>query len=237
MKRSRPTSLTPLDVKVLKATLRLNTADVSLLSLETGLDEGVVAESLEKLDIHTQTLSQPGELVETALRWLKRGRAYEEVSKSLPWDLFELLVARILEEAGLDVFRNISVTLGRRRVQLDIVALKSSAIYVIECKRWIRSLTGALAEREAQKLKARADLLARALLKMFGRGDYIHLVVPILVSPYTSPAVTEAFITPLRTFFSLLSEHPSTLPTPPAIKLFLRGVVASTFLEHRKLHA
>lgn len=227
--------LTTLDLKVLKIALKLNISSPAAISLHTQLPESRVSESLKRLGIGHGSDLDRRKLTEAALKWLERSRAFEEVSRSLSWELFEIMVARMLEETGLKVYRNITVTSDHKRAQLDILALKGDVVYLIECKRWMRSLSGSLALNEARKLKARMNLFCRALIGLLGSGDVTHYIIPILVSPYTSPAISEVFITPLRALNSLLAEHPLTLPSPPVNKLKLGRKLEPQLLKSSKV--
>ncbi len=214
-------TLNVIDLRVLKAVLKLNTNNLSTISLETQLAEGVVREALQRIGLEGESRLSRDRMIEVAVGWLERSRSFEEVSKSLTWDLFETLIARILDAAGLYAKRNVAITIGRRRAQLDIIALRDYTVYLLECKRWMRGLSGSLALTEAKKLRERAELFCQALLKLHGHGPVTHYVVPILVSPYASPTISNVFITPFRSLISLLSEHPATLPSPPTTILQL----------------
>lgn len=217
--------------------MKLNTNNPSIISLETKLGERVVQEALQRLDLEDETGLSGERIIEVAIRWLERTRSYEEVSKSLPWDLFENLIARILETAGLYAKRNVIVAVGNRRAQLDVVALRDYAVYLLECKRWMRSLSGSLASNEAKRLRERAELFCQALLKLYGHGPVTHYIVPILVSPYTSPTISDVFISPFRSLMSLLSEHPATLPSPPTTILQLGRRLLPQHLKINKIKA
>ncbi len=210
-----------LDLRVLKAALQLNSTSVGLISEVTGLSKQIVRDSLESLGLESVEGDVRSSLVEATLRWVERARAFEEASRALTWELYEALVSGILERAGFFVVKNLRVVIGRRRAQIDVAALSGSALYVFECKRWMRSLTGKMAMNEAKKLKRRTELLCEALKSLLGDGTYTYCVVPILVSPYVAPGIGDAFIAPLRSLLSLLSSHPSTLPSPPAFKIQL----------------
>lgn len=224
-------------MKVLRAVLKLSTNNPSIISLETHLAEGIVREVLQRLGLGGETGLSRDRMIEVAVGLLERNRSFEEVSKSLTWDLFESLIARILEAAGLYAKRNVTVIVGNRRAQLDIVALRDYTVYLLECKRWMRSLSGSLASSEAKKLKERVELFCQALLKLHGHGTIIHYVVPIIVSPYTSPTISDVFISPFRSLISLLSEHPVTLPTPPTTTLYLGRRLSPQLLRPKSIKA
>ncbi|MEM0481651.1 MAG: nuclease-related domain-containing protein [Nitrososphaerota archaeon] len=235
MRRDNVSALTALDLRVLKAVLKLNTNNPPTISQETQLTERVVREALQRLGLEGEVGLSRERMIEVAVGWLEKSRSFEEVSRSLTWELFEVLVARILEEAGLYAIRNVTVIIGSKRAQLDIIALRESTIYLLECKRWMRSLSGSLALTEAKKLRERANLFCQALLKLLGHGATTHYAVPILVSPYASPAISEAFISPFRSLIRLLSEHPATLPSPPTILLQLGQRLSPHLLKSNRI--
>jgi hypothetical protein len=230
-------ALTTIDLRVLRAVLKHNTINPSTISLETQLAEGIVREALQRLGLTGEGGLNRDRMVEVAVEWLEKNRSFEEVSKSLTWDLFETLIARILEAAGLYAKRNITVTVGRRRAQLDVIALRDYTVYLLECKRWMRSVSGSLAQTEAKKLRERAEIFCQALLKLHGTGPVTHYVVPVLVSPYASPTVSDVFISPFRSLVSLFSEHPATLPSPPTTVLKLGRRLSPQHLDSGRIKA
>lgn len=227
------------DLRVLKAAIKLGTTSPPSISFFTGLSENTVTESLERLGLN-QPISgdvQAG-LIEAAINWVEKFKSFEEVSRALSWDLFEALVFGILEKAGLLVCRNVRVSRAGIRAQIDMVALSGQAVYVLECKRWMRSLTGKLAASESARLRRRAQLLCEALIALIGSGTYTQYVVPLLVSPYASASIQkDAFVAPLRALISLLSAHPSTLPSPPTFKIQLRKELTPDLLGCEKIFA
>jgi len=216
-----PKRLTKPESLVLGAVLRLGSADPIVLTRSTGLSIGVVEESLKSLGLERLDKLSPEELSELAMVWLERGGQFEEIARGVSWSIYEMIVSRMLDAAGLGVVRSLTISVAGRRAQLDIVALNGPALYVIECKRWMRSLTGSLATAEAARLKGRATLLAEALKYHLSPGRYTLYIAPILVAPYATSSVGDSFILPLRLLLRLLSEHPSTLPSPPTFKIDL----------------
>lgn len=231
----RRVKLRALDLLVLKNALKLNTTDPRMISAATGIGALQVLNSLERVGLKPQTAISQEAVIDVALKWLESGGRFEEVSRALSWELFEALIGRILRESGLTVFEDIHIIAGRRRAQLDVVALSERALYLVECKRWFRSFSGALAAEEAKKVHERMRLFNQALITIIGHGDYVIYVVPILVSLYASPTVLDAFISTPRSLFSLLSEHPSALPSPPTVALRLKRPPHTSLFATRRL--
>lgn len=147
----------------------------------------------------------------------------EELSISLNWELFEELAARLFEHAGLNVARDVQVRFGRNRAQIDLFAFKEDALYIVECKRWRRSITLGLIKSIEPSIKRRILLVKELLSGLVGPGSFEVRLIPLLLTVYGSPYFDDVlFHSPLRSLRSFLSEPAASLPSPPVLTIYLR---------------
>jgi len=73
--------------------------------------------------------------IKLALSAIERGVEPRNISKYLDWKEFEQEVASIFEEAQFHVLRNFRTT-KPKRTETDVIALKSSFIFTVDCKHW-----------------------------------------------------------------------------------------------------
>ncbi|HIK00374.1 TPA: YraN family protein [archaeon] len=85
------------------------------------------------------------------------GKDIEEILKEHAWQEFEQIVARILEEHGFEVQRNMRFTLNKKRHEVDIIAARFNEILCIDCKKWnMRPGKTTALKKAAQDQTARA---------------------------------------------------------------------------------
>lgn len=70
----------------------------------------------------------------TAISNIGKGEPIEDVSKSLDWRDFEILVSHVLSEKNFSVNKNFILT--KPRMQIDVVGLKLDISLLIDCKHW-----------------------------------------------------------------------------------------------------
>jgi len=209
--------------RVILGLLRSRGGAVSIeeISDSTLVPRSVVREVLSRLGVGEGEPIPQDALVELVLRILEEGRAFEEVSRALSWQLFEVVAARLFMARGMRVVHSLRL----RRLQIDILAYSERAVYVVECKRWLRGVSGSDARRIAPMLLRRCEALADTLERALGKGGHVVVLVPLILSVYGKPLVGEAFHSPLRLLRSFLNEYPLTLPSPPARRIGLsRGL-------------
>lgn len=149
---------------------------------------------------------------------LRSGRL-EEVPRAVGWKFFERLVGRLLARTGLEVAWNVRLSLGKSRFQFDLIAIGNEALYVIECKRWHRTLSPSLRSAISSQLLRRVEAMETALKSVLGEGNVTVYVVPTVITPHARPSGEQVFFASLRALRSLVSEHPSTLDSPPVRRL------------------
>jgi len=151
----------------------------------------------------------------------------EELSISLTWELFEELSARLFEHMGFNVVRNVQIRVGKSRAQVDLFAFNENTLYIVECKRWRRSVTLGLVKSIESSMKRRILLVKELLSEAIGPGDYETRLIPLLLTVYGSPYFDDVlFHSPLRSLRSFLSEPAASLPSPPVLTIYLKRPLA-----------
>ncbi len=199
--------------------LGLGSADPSVIASQLGISAQTVSESLSRLGLPEAAAVSDDRVVDAVVRLVGSRGGLERLSRPLRWNLFELLVGRIMEGTGLRVWRSVVLSHSGRRVQIDLVGAAVTTVYVVECKRWLRSFTEGLALREAARHRERARVLASVIGGAGLTRPHRTYIVPVVVALYSRPMTLDSFVTPPRTLLSLLREHPAALPSPPTIIL------------------
>jgi DNA-binding Lrp family transcriptional regulator len=212
---------TETDLRVLQAALRIGAAEPVQIASELHISPKTVSDSLDRLNLSGGPKYTAEKVIEAVVRVVGARGRLEDLSRPLRWDLFELLIGRLLEMAGLTIWRGVHLSRGGRRVQIDLLGLSGQAIYVVECKRWFRSFTRSLAEREAARHRVRAEELAAALSQAPSGQGHVGYVVPIVVALYAQPLTLASFVGPPRAVLQLVGEPAAALPSPPVIRLKL----------------
>jgi hypothetical protein len=214
---------------VLRALRESGEVDPSEVSELSGVAKDVVSELLAQWSGVERRLDQR-RIVELALEVLERSGGSVEVLKALGWSAFEELIGAVLGRFGLEVLRDVRVQIGKRRCQLDLLALRGGDVYVLECKHWMRSITPSLMSSIGSSHLRRVDVLEEALRSTLGEGSVTVRLVPVAIALYVPPSTGEVLFVPVRSMPSFFSEHPAALPSPPVRKLRLgRAPDVSTF--------
>jgi hypothetical protein len=88
--------------------LRLSSTDPSVLASELGVSVRTVSESLSRLGLPETLVVSDDRVVDAVVRLVESRGGLEQLSRPLRWNLFELLVGRMMEAAGLRVWRGSS---------------------------------------------------------------------------------------------------------------------------------
>lgn len=146
----------------------LNVNESALLGEVTTLHEqGLVsfAAGLVKQD--------PDQRMELATRLIKAGHDPQKISRWLQWQEFENFSARTLEDNGFRTVRHLvfQTRLGRR--EIDLVAWNDNLLLAVDCKHWLRGLSG---ERMRKTVRAQLE----RSMALAGRVDLLikHGVKP-----------------------------------------------------------
>lgn len=106
-----------------------------------------------------EDLSKEGFRLMIIIELLKRGEAPEKVAEVISWRDFEHLVAKYFEENGYIIFSNYRIKQPRR--EIDLIAIRFSNLFCIDCKNWNISLTSSSLESIVSKQLERCCFLKR----------------------------------------------------------------------------
>ncbi|MCS7094864.1 MAG: NERD domain-containing protein [Thaumarchaeota archaeon] len=194
--------------------------DERSIAEQTGVSVDIVRTLLEKWRMKEWPIREE-ELLALAEDVISRSGCFESIPREMRWELFEKLVGRLLAKGGLDVFWNVRLRRGDHKYQFDLMALGGEAIYVVECKRWHRTLYPSLRRALSSRSLERMEALESALRGVLGEGDVRIYLVPVVIAPHTLPSQEQVFFVSLRHLRSFLSEHPATLESPPVRRLLV----------------
>jgi hypothetical protein len=129
---------------------------------------------------------------------LKTGAQPDEVSRLLSWQDFERLAGALLRVSGYAVRQNVQLT--KPRAQIDVVAIGTSVILSIDCKRYRREQGSAALERAALAQLKRSGLLRR---KMQDPRPIVSVILSM--SEPNGKLVKGVAVVPIRTLRDFLT--------------------------------
>ena len=88
---------------------------------------------------------------------LRRGEAPEKIAEVIDWKDFEHIVAKYFEENAYTVLSNYRIKKPRR--EIDIIAIRFSNLFCIDCKNWKTSLSYSILRPIVDKQLERCCLL------------------------------------------------------------------------------
>ncbi|MEM2003067.1 MAG: nuclease-related domain-containing protein [Nitrososphaerota archaeon] len=231
----RPMKISSVERNVLLCVLR--TSRVGPIFIETvkewsGSSRDVVRRVFEKFNLKDGEMLGSDDLLRIAVTLFGMNVSPEVLSVSLDWSLFEELTSRIFENAGLNIMRNIQISIGKNKTQIDLLAFNEDTLYIVECKRWRRSITIGLIKTIESAMKRRILIMREFLSKTIGEGEFEIRLIPLLLTVYGSPYFDDVlFHSPLRTLKSFLSEPAVSLPSPPLLKMRLKEPLMTCSLQ------
>lgn len=161
-------------------------------------------------------------LVRITVDVLRRTGWSNDLIKAMGWRLYESLTSRVLSFHGLSSLHDVTVVHKGTRSQVDVIGVGSDRLYVIECKRWRRSIYRGQMKNLGEAARRRAVLIAELLRERIGPGSKVVHVVPVVLTVYGGPEVIEeAFRVPIQSLPAFIAEHPMALPSPPLIRVEL----------------
>ncbi len=214
---------------------RTGTIDFEAVKEWSGVSRDIVESVFERFGIENGKSLTTDDLLRIAMILFGSRVSAEELSISLTWSLFEELAACLFEHAGLNVIRGTRVKIGKHKAQIDLLAFTQNSLYLVECKRWRRSVTIGLIRSIEDSMRRRVVIIRELLSRAIGIGDLEVRIIPLLLTVYGSPYFDEVlFHSPLRLLKSFLSEPVVSLPSPPVQVIRLSGPL--TFQNIKSLY-
>jgi len=154
--------------------------------------------------------------IKLALEAVKYGADIERVCRFVGWREFERIVTSAFSLNGYDVKRNFRFSCGKRRWEIDVLAVKKQTIVSADCKRWRRLSRSAVVEaveKQVQRTKALKDALENLKDKLGLQETSKIAVVPLVISLYPAPMKFHDFVpvVPILQLASFLSELPANI--------------------------
>ena len=120
----KTTQNSPVDLEAIAQATRTNPQRLSVIIRETTGVEVVPGESL--------TVSNRFRIAREAMRL----GAVESTAKALTWQEFEDFCDDCFAKDGFDTRKSVVFKDGRRRWQVDLVAIKGQTLLTVDCKHW-----------------------------------------------------------------------------------------------------
>ncbi len=143
---------------------------------------------------------------------LQKGVSMEEALKDLGWRDFEGLVSEAFEESGFRTRRNLRFSHGKKRYEIDVVAMERPRLVAADCKHWgLRSgKSSALKTASLAQLRRAVDLGKKAQevpgIDVGGWGE--ATIIPCIITLYEERIVENGgvLVVPLSRLNSFIEE-------------------------------
>lgn len=162
-----------------------------------------------------------------ALEAIALGANMEELARFLNWKDFENFSSKILNKYGYDIIKNFKIKINKKRIEIDILAIKENLILLFDCKRWNKPLIGKILENASKKQYFRAKILGELLEKIYKNGSIIINILPIILSLYETKVHSNEYCTILyvRALRDFLEKIDVEFYNLPYIKIFLNSKI------------
>lgn len=147
-----------------------------------------------------------------AVRAVKLGSDIERVGRALGWLEFEELTAHIFEENGYSVHRRFRFTAEGRRWEIDVLARRNPLVVCVECKRWVKGLSNAAANRTASHHLEKTRVFSVNILKLCKKlgmkewGSAVVLPITMSLTPAPSKFYSKVPVVPILKLPSFLND-------------------------------
>ncbi len=137
---------------------------------------------------------------------IKEGNDIENALTGINWKEFEQLISEILKQHDFDIFSNFRFS-TKNRYEIDILAIKNSKIFAIDCKQWERGRY----KISGLKLAIRKQLERCNELREVLVGKY-EKIIPLVVTFFEEGIIEyeDVFVVPLWKFNEFLLDHAET---------------------------
>ncbi|MGQ0376293.1 MAG: restriction endonuclease [Nitrososphaerota archaeon] len=135
--------------------------------------------------------------LKAAIFAIKSGATIDEVAVHLNWRDFEGLVAKIFEDKGFSVIKNLTLT--KPRMEIDVVGIRLGVAVLVDCKHWKRQSPSTLKNTVTKQIQR----VRRYVKKTSGA-----MAVPVIVTLYHEQLsfIEKVPIVPILQFSSFVDE-------------------------------
>lgn len=215
------------ELNLLISLLKL-TENGSVLIEDVKKEARISSEITEKLLANLQNqelIYLKGDIVEVdtsnrlklAVKAVLLGADVERVSGLLCWQEFEEIAALALRNNGYTVAKNVRFNHGGRKWEIDVVGCRKPLVVCVDCKHYHHGMSPSavqkIAEAQAQRTKALADVLPNTKIKLDCTGWSKAKFVPAILSLLPSKAkfYDEVPIVPVLKLQDFISQLPAQL--------------------------
>jgi Holliday junction resolvase-like predicted endonuclease len=176
-----------------KVVLIKNVKDDSKLPMETACRLLEKLQSEDLLNLNTDTIEvSVDDRLKLAVKAVSLGADVQHVSDLLLWQEFEEIAAMALRNNGFTVSKNVRFKHGGRKWEIDAVGCKRPLVVCIDCKHWVRAISpsvlGKVAQAQADRAKALADVLPNAKLQLectkWEKAQFVPAILSLVQSSF-----------------------------------------------------
>lgn len=159
-------------------------AEHSLVSKDLALK--IISVLFDK-DINANDIKVAGDVrLSIILKCIKNGIPAEVLARYVSWKDFEILSAKVLSECGFNVLTNLRLNLAKKKCEVDVLAVRSPTILLIDCKKWNAILSGKRLSSIVESHMRRTQIFTEYLLNTFGKGEITVEIIPVVLALYGS---------------------------------------------------
>lgn len=144
---------------------------------------------------------------------LKRGVNIEDVLEKYDWKKFENIVTTIFQENGFHTKQNFRFK-TKRKYEIDVIAVRSSEIFCIDCKWWSRGrykktgLKNAITSQENRVKEFQKFLKKNPIEKSMLKINPRYTVYPLVVTLHEEGMIKESntFLIPVWKLNKFITE-------------------------------
>ncbi|MEM1575159.1 MAG: nuclease-related domain-containing protein [Nitrososphaerota archaeon] len=195
----------------------------------SNVSKNVLEEVLKSINlkINQEILINGSEKLSIAFEALTSGVNIEELAKFLNWKDFEKFSSKILYIYGYDIAKNFRIKENKKRIEIDILAIKGNLILLFDCKKWNKPLIGKNLEIISKKQYYRAKIFEKLLEKNYNKGLIRINILPIILSLYETKIHSNEYCTILyvRALKDFLEKIDVEFYNLPHITIFLNSKI------------
>jgi len=177
---------------LVKELLEKQTISIDEFCRKYNIDRSILDSATKRLEQYLTIDSDSITLLDRvgfAVESMKLGIPAYDIVKLMNWREYEALCSKILSTYGFKILRNIRFSVQGKRFEVDIVAIRSPYVLIIDCKQWLR-------------LKGRSTALLEAIMRHKERFESFLKVAPEILRLPIKIVFGLKFIPVLITFYT-----------------------------------
>ncbi|MEM1666734.1 MAG: nuclease-related domain-containing protein [Nitrososphaerota archaeon] len=186
----KPEIVTRIVENLLKLTSHGNKITIDVLAEHSVVSRDVAFKIVSRLlgkDFNVNCVEVTGDTrLSIILKCIRDYAPAEVLARHVSWKDFEVLSAKVLNEYGFNVLTNVRLRLSKKKCELDVLAVRSPTVLLLDCKKWNAVLSGKRLTSIVESHMRRGRMLAEYLLNMLGKGETTVEIVPAVLTLYGS---------------------------------------------------